>query len=114
MTLKVLLRLIKTVSDIYAKRFNINRDEIWYLAKLQEELGELTAAHMKASRRGRAGAATPTELHTQKEDEAADLLAHLLLYADRNNLDLEKGIRRKWMAHLPTQSKSAQAMEQHN
>ncbi len=101
MTLKVLLHIVKTVSVIYAKRFSISRDEIWYLAKLQEELGELTAAHMKASRRGRAGSATPQELHAQMEDEAADLLAHLLLYADRNDLDLEKGIRRKWMAHLP-------------
>ncbi|KZL05656.1 pyrophosphatase [Pseudovibrio ascidiaceicola] len=103
MTFKVLLHIVKTVSAIYAKRFNINRDEIWYLAKLQEELGELTAAHMKATRRGRSGSATPKELHMQKEDEAADLLAHLLLYADRNDLDLEKAIRRKWMAHLPAE-----------
>ncbi len=103
MTFKVLLRIVKTVSAIYAKRFNITRDEIWYLAKLQEELGELTAAHMRASRRARSGAATQKEEHIRMEDEAADLLAQLLLYADHNNLDLDQAIRRKWIAHLPTE-----------
>ncbi|KZL21282.1 hypothetical protein PsAD2_00573 [Pseudovibrio axinellae] len=101
MTLKALLHAVRAVSNIYAKRFNITRDELWYLAKLQEELGELTAAHLKASRRGRSGTSTAQELHTQKEDEAADLLAHLLLYADQNDLDLEEAIRRKWMQYLP-------------
>ncbi|SDR37697.1 pyrophosphatase [Pseudovibrio sp. Tun.PSC04-5.I4] len=103
MTLTVLLHIVKTVSGIYAKRFDINRDEIWYLTKLQEELGELTSAHLKATRRGRVGSQTPHELHMQKEEEAADLLAHLVLYADKNNIDLEKAIRRKWMAHLPNE-----------
>jgi len=28
------------VSDVYAARFNINRDELWSLAKISEEVGE--------------------------------------------------------------------------
>jgi hypothetical protein len=40
-TLKTLQDRVGAVSDIYAERFEINRDEVWHLAKLNEELGEL-------------------------------------------------------------------------
>ena len=78
---------VQAVSDIYADAFGIERDEGWHLAKLQEELGELMAAHLKATGRGRtrrsdAEAKADTDediLRRNVEDETADLFAQVLL-----------------------------------
>ena len=37
------------ISDIYAAQHGIDRDGDWALLKLQEELGELTAEHLRLS-----------------------------------------------------------------
>jgi NTP pyrophosphatase (non-canonical NTP hydrolase) len=100
-TLPVLSDLVVQVSDIYAQRNDIARDEDWYLLKLQEELGELTAEYLKLSGRGRLKGATPAALRMALEDEAADVLAMLLLFARNNNIDLEAAVERKWLRHLP-------------
>lgn len=39
--------LVARVSDAYAQRNGIARDDDWYLLKLHEELGELTAEYLK-------------------------------------------------------------------
>ena len=57
-SLSELGELAARVSDIYAERNGIIRDQDWYILKLQEELGELTAEHLKASGRGRLKGAT--------------------------------------------------------
>ncbi|MEP4037653.1 hypothetical protein [Pseudophaeobacter sp.] len=38
-TLEQLNDLVRRVSDLYAQRFQIDRDPAWYLGKLSEELG---------------------------------------------------------------------------
>ena len=45
----------KRVSDVYANKFGIKRDDDWFILKIQEELGELTAAHLKLTQRARIG-----------------------------------------------------------
>ena len=87
------------VSDIYAGRFDIRRDDDWALIKLQEELGELAQAHLRLSSRGR-GAAD----ETARADEAADVLCMLLLYCRRFGIDLDAAVARKWLAHLETET----------
>ncbi len=93
--------LVARVSDIYAQRNDIARDDDWYLLKLQEELGELTAEYLKLSGRGRLKGAAPAEIRMALEDEAADVLAMLLLFAHNNRIDLEAALERKWFRHLP-------------
>ena len=44
---------VQAVSDLYAERCDIKRDDAWYLLKLQEELGELVQAHLRLTGRGR-------------------------------------------------------------
>jgi NTP pyrophosphatase (non-canonical NTP hydrolase) len=88
--------MAQQVSDIYAARFGITRDAAWYLAKLTEEAGELQAAWLKCNGRGR-GDATRQSL----EDEAADLLAMVLLFARWQGIDLPKAMARKWGQYLP-------------
>ena len=87
------------VSDIYAARFGVRRDDDWALIKLQEELGELAQAHLRLSSRGR-GAAD----ETARADEAADVLCMLLLYCRRFDIDLDAAVARKWLAYLETET----------
>lgn len=101
--LATLSDLVARVSDIYAARNDILRDDDWYLLKLQEELGELTAEYLKLSGRGRLKGATPEDIRTALEDEAADVLAMLLLFARHNQIDLDAALARKWFKHLPAQ-----------
>lgn len=83
------------ISDIYAGKFGIARDDDWYLLKLQEELGELAQAHLRLSSRGRAEAS-----EHDRADEAADLLCQLLLYCRRFGIDPDQAVRRKWLQWL--------------
>jgi NTP pyrophosphatase (non-canonical NTP hydrolase) len=83
------------ISDIYASKFAIHRDDDWYLLKLQEELGELAQAHLRLSGRGRGDA-----IERDRADEAADVLCMLLLYCRRFGIDPDAAVRRKWLAWL--------------
>lgn len=83
------------ISDIYAAEHGIDRDRDWALLKLQEELGELTAEHLRLSGRAR-GEADPKAL----ADEAADVLGMLLIYCDGAGIDLEQAMRDKWLKWL--------------
>ena len=83
------------ISDIYAGKYAIDRDDDWYLLKLQEELGELAQAHLRLSGRGRCEAS-----EQDRADEAADVLCMLLLYCRRFGVDPEAAVRRKWLSWL--------------
>lgn len=87
------------ISDIYAREHGIDRDRDWALLKLQEELGELTAEHLRLSGRAR-GEPDAQALC----DEAADVLGMLLIYCDRAGVDLEKAMQRKWLKWLKTET----------
>jgi len=58
MDLKTLQADVLRISDRYAAEHSIDRDRDWALLKLQEELGELAAEHLRLSRRAR-GEADP-------------------------------------------------------
>lgn len=91
--------LAQAVSDIYATRFGIERDAVWHLAKLGEELGELQAAYLKLNGQGRT--ADDADLRRDLEDEVADLFAQLLLFARWQSVDIADAVARKWGRYLP-------------
>lgn len=93
--LKALQDDVLRISDIYAREYGIKRDRDWALLKLQEELGELTAEHLRLSGRAR-GTSDAAKL----ADEAADVLGMLLIYCDRAGVDIEQAMRRKWLSWL--------------
>jgi NTP pyrophosphatase (non-canonical NTP hydrolase) len=95
MRLKTLAADVLRISDIYAAEHDIDRDGDWPLLKLQEELGELTAEHLRLSGRAR-GEPSRQALG----NEAADVLGMLLIYCDRAGIDLEEAMRRKWLRWL--------------
>lgn len=83
-------------SRTYASSNDIERDEDWFVLKLQEELGELTQVWMKLTARGRRRGLDDTALREELANETADLLGHVLLFANRHDIDLPGAIRRKW------------------
>ena len=93
--LKTLQDDVLRISDIYAAEHGIDRSGDWALLKLQEELGELTAEHLRVSRRARGQADAQAQA-----DEAADVLGMLLIYCDGAGVDLEAAMRRKWLKWL--------------
>lgn len=95
LTLAELSAAAAEISDIYAGKYGIERDDDWFLIKLQEELGELAQAHLKLSGRGRG--AVPEQA---RADEAADVLCQLLLYCRRFGIDPEAAVRAKWLTWL--------------
>ncbi len=99
-SLSQLTDLVSEVSDTYASRNDIARDNDWYLLKVQEELGELVAEYLKSTGRGRLKGADAGAIRHALEDEAADVLAMLLLFARNNDIDLEAALERKWFQYL--------------
>ncbi|WP_232281831.1 MazG nucleotide pyrophosphohydrolase domain-containing protein [Roseobacter sp. SK209-2-6] len=96
--LAALSDLVREVSDLYAERFAIRRDPAWYLGKMSEELGEVTAAYLKLQGQGR-GTVSRRDL----EDELGDLLGFVLLFADWQGVDIGAALQRKWGAYLPVE-----------
>ncbi|RYE60389.1 MAG: pyrophosphatase [Hyphomicrobiales bacterium] len=85
---------------MYEAETGVRRDDDWYALKMQEELGELIAEHLRLSGRGRRKNLSDEEIIAARNDEAADLLAFLLLYARQNGIDLDAALERKWFSYL--------------
>jgi NTP pyrophosphatase (non-canonical NTP hydrolase) len=99
-TLDELAERIAQVSDVYAARTGVRRDDDWYALKLMEEAGELAAEHLRLSGRGRRNGNTPDEITQARDDEVADLFAMVVLYCHHNGIDIEAALERKWFKHL--------------
>lgn len=100
MNLKEISEQLGKVSDIYAQKFGINRDNDWFLLKLQEEMGELSAAYLKLTQRARVGTDSKEELEKNLNDEIADVMALTILFARNRGVDVEKAIKDKWFQYL--------------
>lgn len=95
-----LTALVAQVSAIYTSLYGIKGDGDWLLFKLQEELGELTAEHLRLTSRKKREGRDEDDIRAARNDEAADLLAMLLLYARYHEIDLEAALQRKWFDYL--------------
>jgi NTP pyrophosphatase (non-canonical NTP hydrolase) len=91
-----LMRQFEIASQKYARANDIERDDDWFVLKLQEEVGEVTQVWNALSGRGRHKGQTKEEMLQKLSDETADLLGHVLLLAHHQGLDLETSIKRKW------------------
>jgi NTP pyrophosphatase (non-canonical NTP hydrolase) len=89
----------ETISEAYAACNGFTRDDAWFMLKLQEEIGEVTQAFVKASGRGRTHGKSQSELKQDLTDEVADLFGHLLLFCQHSDIDLAKAMEEKWLVH---------------
>lgn len=94
--MRQLIEQFETVSERYARTYDLERDGDWFLLKLLEEVGELTQAANRLSGRARAKGRGPEELSQALADETADVLGHILLFAHHHGVDLDAAIERKW------------------
>jgi NTP pyrophosphatase (non-canonical NTP hydrolase) len=97
MNIKDLTREVEKISQIYSKRFNIDRDGDWFILKLQEELGELIQSYLMMIRKGRSKGKTADEIKDNFRKEVADVFCHVLLLAKFYRIDLEKEVEDKWL-----------------
>lgn len=88
------------VGELYARVHGIERSADWYLLKLTEELGELTAEHLLLGGRAKPAADGSAGSREALENEAADLFGQFVLYLRANQIDIEAAIERKWLRHL--------------
>ncbi len=100
MNLNEITSQLSKVSDIYADKFNIRRDDDWFVLKIQEELGELSSAYLKLTQRARIGENSQAELNKNLQDEIADVIAMTLLFAKHRGIDVQKAIEEKWFRYL--------------
>lgn len=98
--LEMMTDAVCKVSDTYAERCDIDRDGDWSALKLAEETGELVAAHLKLTGRGRRNGLSEADMRKALEDEAADVFAMLLLYCGEKEIDLTRALDRKWFRYL--------------
>lgn len=91
-----LIRQFEDASAAYAGANDIDRDEDWFVLKLQEEVGELTQIWNKTRGRARRQGLSDEQLRMALANETADVLGHILLFARRNNVDLAAAVERKW------------------
>jgi len=97
MDIKALSDEVGHISRGYASRFEINRDDTWFVLKLQEEVGELTQAHLMRTGQARTKGRTADEIDDAFRSEVADVLAQTLLLARHHGIDGEAEIERKWL-----------------
>lgn len=88
---------VESVSQVYAAKFGIERTDVWFLLKLQEELGELTQAFVNLKGMSKDRGQSDTDKRTAFAHECADVLAHVLLLARSEGLNLEAAIEDKWL-----------------
>ena len=97
MDLDALTDQVEQISHVYAQRFGIDRDDTWFLLKLQEEVGELTQAQLMRDGQARTKGLTPDELDQAFRSEVADVLCQTLLLARHHGIDLDAEVQRKWL-----------------
>ena len=65
MELNELTKKVEQVSSSYANEFNFNRDNDWFMFKLQEEIGELTQKYLMMTSRGRQKGLSKDQIRTR-------------------------------------------------
>ena len=80
----------------YCEANGFPRDGDWILVKMQEEMGELTQAVLRASGRARAKGRSEAEMAQDLAEETADLLGMVLIFARHHGIDLAPAVARKW------------------
>lgn len=100
--LQQLTEKAKTIMTMYQEEFpEVQVDRDYYPFKISEEWGECMQAYLMLSDRGRQKGKTKEEIKDMFEQEIGDVFGFLLLFAEREGVDLEQALEKKWFKRLP-------------
>jgi NTP pyrophosphatase (non-canonical NTP hydrolase) len=80
--------------NAYAKAHNIERDDVFYLLKIQEELGELTRRFLEL--RKQESTSNTESLREKFGGDCASLVGNALILSSHFGVDLERHLREKF------------------
>lgn len=99
--MKEIINKTKKIMEMYSEEFpEIKVDRDYFPFKLTEELGECVQTYLMLTDRGRQKGKSKEEIRNLFEDEIADVLGFLILFADKEGIDLETVMNRKWFSRL--------------
>lgn len=110
MDVQELTAQVERVSAGYASRFGIVRDANWFIMKLQEEVGELTQAHLMLTGQARAKGRSAEEINAMFRAEVADVLCQVLILARHHDIDVVNEVRSKWLVFADNAQPRATAL----
>jgi NTP pyrophosphatase (non-canonical NTP hydrolase) len=89
------------IMDTYQAAFpDVKMDRDYTPFKITEEWGECLQVYLMLTDRGRQKNKTKVEIQAMLQEEIADVLGHLLVFAHKENIDLEQALKDKWFSHL--------------
>lgn len=96
-----LTKKAKTIMGMYSEEYpEVTVDRDYYPFKITEEWGECMQAYLMYTDRGRQKGKSKEEIREMFEEEIADVLGFLLLFADKEGIDLEEAMEKKWFKRL--------------
>lgn len=99
--IKEITEKAKLVMDNYRKDFpNVKMDRDYLPFKLTEEWGECLQTYLMLTDRGRQKGKTKEEIKGMFGKELADVLGYLLMFADKEGIDIVKEVENKWFVYL--------------
>jgi len=91
----------KAIMQQYKEEYpSVVVDRDYFPFKITEEWGECLQAYLMLTDRGRQKGKNKNEIKKEFADEFADVFAFLLLFAERENINLEESIEKKWFSRL--------------
>jgi NTP pyrophosphatase (non-canonical NTP hydrolase) len=99
--IKTITKRVKQVTKKYQAEYpEVKMDRDYPPFKLTEEWGECLQVYLMLTDRGRQKDKTKEEIKLMLQDEMADVLGYLLLFAESEGIDLESAIEKKWFKYL--------------
>jgi len=88
--------------SMYSEEYpEVTVDRDYFPFKVSEEWGECLQAYLMLTDRGRQKGHSKDEIKAMLEEEIADVIGFLLLFADSEGIDLERALEKKWFKRLP-------------
>ena len=99
--IKKITEKVKQVSEMYQREYpEVNMDRDYPPFKLTEEWGECLQVYLMLTDRGRQKGKSKEDIKEMLQQEMADVLGYLLLFADSEKINLEEAIEKKWFSYL--------------
>lgn len=92
---------VSKVIELYKEEYpDVKMDRDYFPFKISEEWGECLQTYLMLTDRGRQKGKTKEEIKDMFAKEIADVFGYLLLFAQKENIDIVKEIENKWFVYL--------------